>query len=146
MLSAPGHSRFPFHLGIEVRFRDLDAFGHVNNAVYLSYFEMARIAYWRHVTGRTSLRDLDMIVARAEIDYRSPLLFGEAIEVGVGCTALGRSSFVLELDVHERGSGRLVAECRKTLVYYDLAKGQKRELTDEVRKMLLTQDPKAVSR
>ena len=43
-------SRAPFTHPIEVRFRDLDALGHVNNAVYLTYLESARIAYWMHVT------------------------------------------------------------------------------------------------
>ena len=139
-------SRFRFRYPIDVRFRDLDAIGHVNNAVYLTYFEMARIAYWLQVTHRTEIADLDMILARAEIDYRSPLVFGETIEVGVGCTSLGRSSFVLELDAHERASGRLVAECRKTLVYYDFATGSKKPLTDEVRALLLAQDPEANAR
>jgi acyl-CoA thioester hydrolase len=139
-------SRFRFRYPIDVRFSDLDAIGHVNNAVYLTYFEMARIAYWLQVTQRTQISDLDMILARAEVDYRSPLLFGESIEVGVGCTSLGRSSFVLELDAHERASGRLVAECRKTLVYYDFTAGAKKPLTDEIRALLHAQDPEAVTR
>jgi acyl-CoA thioester hydrolase len=138
--------RFRFRYPIDVRFRDLDAIGHVNNAVYLTYFEMARIAYWLHVTHRSQISDLDMILARAEVDYRSPLAFGEAIEVGVGCTSLGRSSFVLELDAHARSDGRLVAECRKTLVYYDFTAGTKKPLTDEIRALLLAQDPEAVTR
>jgi acyl-CoA thioester hydrolase len=139
-------SRFRFRYPIDVRFRDLDAIGHVNNAVYLTYFEMARIAYWLHVTHRTQVKDLDMILARAEVDYRSPLAFGESIEVGVGCTSLGRSSFVLEFDAHERTSRRLVAECRKTLVYYDFIAGAKKPLTDEIRAFLLAQDPEAARR
>lgn len=139
-------SRFRFRYPIDVRFRDLDAIGHVNNAVYLTYFEMARIAYWLHVTRRTEVKDLDMILARAEVDYRSPLAFGESIEVGVGCTSLGRTSFVLELDAHERSAGRLVAECRKTLVYYDFATSTKKPLTEDIRALLLAQDPEAASR
>ena len=139
-------SRFRFRHPVDVRFRDLDAIGHVNNAEYLTYFEMARIAYWLQVTRRTQISDLDMILARAEIDYRSPLTFGESIEVGVGCTSLGKTSFVLELDAHELASGRLVAECRKTLVYYDFAAGVKKPLPDEIRALLLAQDPGAVAR
>ncbi|MBK6404207.1 MAG: thioesterase family protein [Holophagales bacterium] len=40
---------FPCVVGVEVRFRDLDAMGHVNNAVYLTYFEQARLAFWRAI-------------------------------------------------------------------------------------------------
>ena len=47
---------FRFSVPIEVRFRDLDAIGHVNNAVYLTYLEQARLGYWKHITGRTDLR------------------------------------------------------------------------------------------
>ena len=112
MLSA----RFRFRHVEQVRFRDLDSLGHVNNAVFLTYFESARIAYWLHATRRQGLGALDMILARAEVDYRSPLGYGESVEISVGCTSMGRSSFVLEGDMHERGSGRLVSESRKVLV------------------------------
>jgi acyl-CoA thioester hydrolase len=136
-------SRFRFVRTIDVRFRDLDAIGHVNNATFLTYLEDVRIAWWLHVTHRDSLKDLDMILARAEVDYRSALEMGESVEVGVGCTSLGRSSFVLEFDMVERASGRLVAEARKVMVYYDYASGRSRPLTPAVRDMILAQDPDA---
>ena len=75
--------RFRFRHVEVVRFRDLDSLGHVNNAVYLTYFESARIAYWLHTTKRTGLSALDMILARAEIDFRSPLAYGESVEYRV---------------------------------------------------------------
>jgi len=94
-------ARFRFRHVEQVRFRDLDSLGHVNNAVFLTYFESARIAYWLHATRRQGLGALDMILARAEVDYRSPLGYGESVEISVGCTSMGRSSFVLEADMHE---------------------------------------------
>jgi acyl-CoA thioester hydrolase len=135
--------RFRFRHLEAVRFRDLDALGHVNNAVFLTYFESARIAYWLHTTRRQGLGALDMVLARAEIDYRSPLKYGESVEMSVGCTSIGRSSFVLEADMHERGSGRLVAESRKVLVSYDYAAGRSRPLPEDVRRLILEQDPEA---
>jgi acyl-CoA thioester hydrolase len=131
---------FPFVHEQEVRFRDLDAIGHVNNAVYLTYLESARIAYWLHVTQRSGLSALDMILARAEIDYRSPLRWGEALRVGVRCARLGRSSFVLEFRV-EAGAGRLVAEARKVCVSYDHESGSSRPVPEWVRERLRAQDP-----
>src|SRR5919109_1126866 len=100
---------FRFVHPVEVRFRDLDALGHVNNAVYLTYLESARIAWWLKVTRRSGLSALDMMLARVEVDYRSPVRFGDALDVGVRCASLGRSSFVLELEASERSAGRLVA-------------------------------------
>ena len=93
-----------FTYPIEVRFRDMDALGHVNNAVYLTYLESARIADWLHVTKRAGLDALDMILARVEIDYRSPLAYGEALDVTVRCASMRRSSFVLEFRATERAA------------------------------------------
>jgi acyl-CoA thioester hydrolase len=84
-----------------------------------------------------------MILARAEIDFRSPLVLGESVEMSVGCTAIGRSSFVLEADMHEAVTGRAVAESRKVLVSYDFAAGRSRPVPDEIRRLILAQDPEA---
>jgi acyl-CoA thioester hydrolase len=132
-----------FSFPIEVRFRDLDALGHVNNAVYLTYLESARIAWWLHVTGRQDLAGMDMILARVELDYRSPAAYRELLDVGVGCTSIGRSSFVVAMAIHERQSRRLVAEARNVLVYYDYAAGRSLPLPLDLRQRLLAQDPDA---
>jgi len=124
-----------------VRFADLDALGHVNNAVYLTYFESARIAWWLEVTGRSGLDALDMILARAEVDYRSPLLWRERLRVGVRCVSLGRSSLTLELRAVEPESERLVAEGRKVCVLFDYAAGRKRVIPEELRACLRASDP-----
>jgi acyl-CoA thioester hydrolase len=134
---------FRFTLGVEVRFRDLDALGHVNNAVYLTYFESARMAWWMHLTRLTDLRQMDMILARAEIDFRSPAAYPEVLDVGVRCASIGRSSFVIEQAITERRTRRLVAEARKVLVHYDYAAGRSTPLTEEQRRQLLDQDPDA---
>jgi acyl-CoA thioester hydrolase len=132
---------YRFVYPVQVRFRDLDALGHVNNAVYLTYFEAARMAYWMHVNGRADLSSMDMILARAEVDYRAPVGYGDELEVGVRCASVKRSSFVLEEALVERRSGRLVAQARKVLVHYDYAAGRSRPLDEEQRQRLMAQDP-----
>ena len=67
----------------QVTFRDLDAFGHVNNGVYLTYIENARIGYARDVIGIESLEGLLMIVASVKIDFRSRANLGDTLEIGV---------------------------------------------------------------
>lgn len=134
---------FRFTHAVEVRFRDLDALGHVNNAVYLTYFESARMAWWLHLTHRSDLRGMDMILARAEVDFRSPAAFAEILDVGVRCASIGRSSFVIEQAITERRTRRLVAEARKVLVHYDYAAGRSQPLSEEMRRQLLDQDPDA---
>jgi len=131
---------YPFVVPVEVRFRDLDALGHVNNVVTLTYMESARIAWWIHVTGR-DLREMSMILARTEIDYRSPATYGERLLVGVRCASMRRSSFVLEFRVEEQGTGRVVAEARKVLVHYDYAAGRSMPIPDDLRARVRAQDP-----
>jgi acyl-CoA thioester hydrolase len=136
-------SGFRFTFPLSVRFRDLDALAHVNNAVYLTYLESARIAYWMHVTGVSELRGLDMILARVELDYRSPAGLGDELVVGARCASLGRSSFTMEFRIEERRSARLVAEARKVLVHYDHARGRSQPVPEALRARLLAQDPEA---
>jgi len=121
---------FDFVFRLPVRFNDVDAMGHVNNAVYLTYIEEARIAFLRPL-GPTYEH---IILARAEIDYRSPLRDGEELEVGVRCTRLGRSSFDLAYEL--RAGGRLVAEAKSVQVSYDYEQSAPRPIPDAWRERL----------
>lgn len=125
----------------KVRFSDLDAMRHVNNATFIQYLESARLGFWLHVTQRDGLGALDMILARTEIDYRSPAHFGEAVRVGVRCAWLRRSSFGLELRVEERASGRLLAEAKKVCVHYDFESQLSLPLPPAIRAQLKAHDP-----
>ncbi len=111
---------------IPVRFADTDAMGHVNNAVYLTYCEIARIAYWTDVTGepiRLGTQGAEsLILAEARISYRAPAFHGETVTVETRATRIGRSSFNLEhrLTACEAGKpSRLVATSESVLVRYD---------------------------
>ncbi len=122
---------FPFVRRERVRFRDCDAFGHVNNAVYSTYLEEARIG----VLGELS----QFILARVEIDFRAELRAGEEVEVGTRCSRVGTKSFELEHELH--AGGRVVAHARSVLVSYDYARGESVPVPDELRARL-TPDPR----
>jgi len=92
------------------------------------------------VTGRRDLADMDVILARAEVDFRSPVSFGDRLSLGVRCASIRRSSLVLEQAV-VAGGERLVAEARKVLVHYDYAAGRPVPLPESLRQKLLAQDP-----
>jgi acyl-CoA thioester hydrolase len=113
---------------LDVRFADTDAMGHVNNAVYLTYCESARIAYWTDVTGEPVRLGTEgaesLILAEARITYRAPAFHGETITVETRATRIGRSSFTLEHRLTARegdGPSRLVATSDSILVRYDYA-------------------------
>ncbi len=113
-----------------VRFKDVDAMGHVNNAVFLTYVEEARIAFLRPL-GTTYEQ---LILARVEIDFRSPVRSGEEVDVGVRCTRLGSSSFDLRYEL--RAGGRLVAEATSVQVSYDYEVRAPAPIPDEWREAL----------
>ena len=71
------------------RFRDTDAMGHINNAVYITYLEVARQAYWRALDGSSKYRDVPFILARVECDFRSEALQHETLEVHIRCPWVG---------------------------------------------------------
>ena len=116
----------------EVAFRDLDAFGHVNNGVYLTYIENARIGYARDVIGIESLEGLLMIVASVKIDFRSRANLGDTLEIGARTTRVGTKSFDLEHEIRAQ-DGRLVAEAQTTLVAFDYDANQTMSIPPELR-------------
>ena len=119
-------AEFPYVHRDRVRFRDCDAMGHVNNAVYSTYLEEARIGV---------LGDLiDFILARVEIDFRAELRDGEDVEVRTRCSRIGTKSFDLEHVVS--AEGRVVAEARSVLVSYDYGRGESVPVPDELRARL----------
>jgi acyl-CoA thioester hydrolase len=111
-------SDFAYRHRLVVRFRDCDAMGHVNHAVYFTYLEQCRLTCWRELTGAPSPHT-GVIVARAECDYRSPAHFGDELEVRLRVGDIGRSSFTLLYEIVHAESGRSVASGRTVMVGYD---------------------------
>lgn len=122
---------FPFVHREPVRFSDLDGFGHVNNAVFSTYLEQARLA-WFGDDAEMPLRDV--ILARTEIDFRSPVVFGETVEIGVRPLRVGTKSF--ELGYELRAGGRVVAEAKSVLVGYDYAAERSVEVPERWRRRM----------
>jgi acyl-CoA thioester hydrolase len=108
----------PFVHTETVRFRDVDALGHVNNAVYMTYLEQARIAFLSPLDADPTA----MILARAEIDFRAQVGFGDEVEIEVRPLRTGTKSF--ELGYTLRVRGEMVAEAKTVLVAFDYATGE----------------------
>src|SRR6185312_15860445 len=101
-------SDFAYRHRLSVRFRDCDAMGHVNHAVYFTYLEQCRLTFWRELTGLASPHTR-VILARAECDYRAPAHFGDELEVRLNVGEIGRSSFTLKYQIVQATSEALVA-------------------------------------
>jgi acyl-CoA thioester hydrolase len=117
-----------------VRFRDLDPMGHVNNAVFLTYIESARFAFLKHIGAAPTLEDMNLVVARVEIDFRAPVRLGDEIEVTARASRFGDKSF--DLDHEVRVDERIVAEAKTVLVTYDYSTREAVPIPDEWREKL----------
>ena len=127
---------YPVRLPIRVRLRDTDMMGHVNNAVYLTYFESGRIEYWVRLTGDPSLEGLTFLLARAEVDFLAEGRAGESLLLGIRAGRLGTKSFDLEYELVREADGTPLARGRSVQVMYDYETGETRPISDELRQMI----------
>ncbi len=127
---------FRHHTSIEVRFRDLDAMRHVNNAVYLTYLEHARLRYLRDVIGISNPRNLAMVLASITCDYLSPVHMGETLEVATRVDWIGRTSLSMSHVVTALRDDREVARASSVLVAYDYSAERPRPVDDQWRRNL----------
>lgn len=109
---------FPFITQVTVRFRDVDAMGHVNNAVYFTYLESARTEFFAELLEIESPGDLPVILAEATCRFRAPVFFREKLNVGMGVSRWGNKSFDLVYEITAE-DGRVVATARTVMVMYD---------------------------
>jgi acyl-CoA thioester hydrolase len=120
---------------VEVRFRDCDPLGHVNNAVYLTYLEQARLFHWRALWGfgiDPAPGVPGVILARVEIDYRLPAKYGETLEVRIELAAIGKSSFTYDYEIID-SQERVVASARTVQVMYDYTIAKPVPIPDDIR-------------
>jgi acyl-CoA thioester hydrolase len=105
---------------IQVRFRDTDSFPHVNNAVFFTYVELARIRYLVDLLRpERGFEAMPLILARVECDFRSPILFGQEVTVDTRVDRIGRSSIAMSHRMTASPDDRVVGEVASVLVTYD---------------------------
>jgi acyl-CoA thioester hydrolase len=129
-------AKFPYAHPVEVRFRDIDGMGHVNNAVYFTYIEAARTEYLMRVMGTKELADVDWIVASASLNFRKPAGYGDPLEVRVRPSRVGTTSFTLAYEVWDTRANELVAEGETAIVMFDYGARAKKPIGKALRKKL----------
>ena len=125
-----------------VRFSDCDPLAHVNNAVYLTYLEQARITLWRAQLGawprpmsQSGPRE-GFILARAEVDFRAQAREGDQLEVRLALGSCGRTSATYEYEVVNVVTGQLVAEAKTVQVWIDYDAGRPLPISDALKQQL----------
>ena len=129
----PYQGPFRYRHPIEVRFGDTDALGHINNAVYLSYFEMGRSGYYQLLTGipfgtEADAEQFTTVISEATVHYRTQAFYGEPLVVECRVGWMSRSAFGLEYRVVSEGSplapARHVADGTTVHVRWDIKAGR----------------------
>lgn len=115
-------SNFHFYHPIEVRYGDLDPQGHLNNAKFVTFFEQARIQYFRYLglfKQGQSFMDIGVILADVHIAYKKPVEWGTPVKVGVRTMKIGNKSMTVEQCVVHAETGEVFALGEVVMVAYD---------------------------
>lgn len=124
-----------FDIEVAKRFKDLDPYDHVSNAVVVDYLMEARVRVYRQ-WGLSDRSVVGQVVARQEINYRQPIEFGlEPLVVSSWVSHVGDSSFTMDFEVFD--AGRLAADAKTVMVCFDVASRKSRPIPEEFRAKLM---------
>lgn len=114
---------YAFFITLPVQWGDQDAFGHVNNTIYLRWFESARIAYGERIglSDLMATQKIGPILAAISCNYRRQLTYPETVKVGARISRIGRTSMVMEHRVVSESQQAIAADGDSTIVVYNYA-------------------------
>lgn len=130
-------TRFNTQKQVTVRFSDTDAMGHCNNACFFSYMEEGRVQYFAKLFPDHKPYDqfelFPFILADIQASFKTPAFCGETLTVGLGVTEFGNKSFVIEYEIIEEKTERLVATGKSVLVMYDYQKKEAYPIPEDIK-------------
>ncbi len=120
---------------IEIRYQDLDPYGHVNNAVYLEFFESIRFAYWRALAALMGFEKLEAgdvpgaryVIAETTVRYKAPIFFDDALHGAASIRTVGNRSYAMDFELRTGETfeeGIVVAEGYAAHVFFDPETGE----------------------
>ncbi len=131
-------SDFRFFCSLVVRWGDMDALGHVNNAAYMTYLESARIAFFERWGWRFPGKQAGVpVVVSQTFDYRQQVTYPARLEVGVRCAEVRHRSFVLAYGVFLEGHETPVGDGRTVLAWVEPGMGRAVSVPDDLRRLLM---------
>ena len=124
MEKPPAPTRLP------IRYVDLDPYGHVNNAVYLQFFEEIRLAYWRALAASTGVEDLEAgdipgaryVIAETTVRFKAPIFLDDTLHGAASIPTVGNRSYGMDFEMRTGASfdeGTLVADGSAAHVFFD---------------------------
>ena len=112
--------KFRHVMPAQIRFSDVDQFGHVNNSVYFQLYDLAKTTYFKDVLGMSEWGDVVVVVANINANFMSPIFFMDNVNIETTTIELGNKSFTLLQRAVDSQTGQVKCECRTIMVVYDL--------------------------
>ncbi len=127
-------------LPLQIRFNDVDKFGHVNNTVYFQFYDTAKTDYFATVCPDVDWEDVAIVVVKIEAEFLGQIKNGTTIAGRTRVTRIGRTSFELEQEVFDTQTQEVKSRCLSVMVLYDLARQQSMPFPDAWRQAISRYD------
>ena len=129
---------------VQIRFSDVDQYGHMNNSSYFSIYDLAKTSYMRDVFGDKDWHNLGIVVANINADFLAPVFFSDELYIETAVIHLGHKSFTLLQRAINKASGVLKCQCRTVMVGYDVATKEPVELPDSFKQVICEYEGKTL--
>ena len=129
---------------VQIRFSDVDQYGHMNNSSYFSIYDLAKTSYMREVFGDQNWNDVGIVVANINADFLAPVFFSDELYIETTVVHLGHKSFTLLQRAINKASGVLKCQCRTVMVGYDMATKEPVELPDSFKQTICEYEGKTL--
>ncbi len=136
--------KFRHTLPVQIRFNDVDQYGHMNNSSYFSLYDLAKTSYMRDVFGNKDWHHMGIVVANINADFLAPVFFSDDLIIETTVIHLGHKSFTLLQRAVNKASGVLKCQCRTVMVGYDVATKEPVELPDDFKQAVCDYEGKSL--
>lgn len=136
--------KFRHTLPVQIRFNDVDQYGHMNNSSYFSLYDLAKTSYMRDVFGNKDWHHMGIVVANINADFLAPVFFSDDLMIETTVIHLGHKSFTLLQRAINKASGVLKCQCRTVMVGYDVATKEPVELPADFKQAVCDYEGKSL--
>ena len=127
---------FKHSVPVQLRFNDADALGHVNNSVYFTFYDLGKTEYFKAVRGGEILKEIDIVVAHAEVDFIAPVFLNDQIEVQTTVSEIGNKSFELIQRIVDTKNNITKCFCKTIMFVFDVITNTSIQFSDEWREAI----------
>lgn len=127
---------FRYQMPAQLRFSDIDKFGHINNSVYFSLFDMCKTRYFIDVLGQHVFDSLGIVVAHVNADFLAPIFYPDEIVLQTKITHLGTKSFTLQQRAINTRTKEVKCECTTVMVFFDTVHNCSMEMPESFKRKI----------